>query len=237
LNTNGSISVDGSFLQHGGSGVNTNRQASPHAHFIAADPSNRFALACDLGTDRVMIYTLNTNTGELDVQQGFSTTTVPPGSGARHLAFSRDGKFIHVVNEMACTMTTFTWDSEKLPLAAIETISVLPPDVAVKNNFTAAEILVHPSGRFVYATVRGHDSVSVFAADASSGRLTLVQNISAGGKVPRGLGIDPTGHWLIVANQKSDNAVEFGIDAATGKLSPTGKELKIGSPVDVKFVK
>jgi 6-phosphogluconolactonase len=107
----------------------------------------------------------------------------------------------------------------------------------VQPEFTAAEILVHPSGKSVYATVRGHDSVSVFAANERSGRLTFVQNVSAGGKVPRGLGIDPTGRWLITANQKSENVVEFKIEAETGKLSPTGQELKIGSPVDVKFVK
>jgi 6-phosphogluconolactonase len=236
LETNGGIGAAGSFFQHGGSSVNTNRQASPHAHFITTDPSNRFALACDLGTDRVMIYTLDTNTAELDVRSGFSTTTVPPGSGARHLAFSRDGKFIHVVNEMACTVTTFAWDSEKGKLDLLETISALPPGVAVQPEFTAAEILIHPSGKFVYATLRGHDSVSVFAANERSGRLTFVQNVSAGGKVPRGLGIDPTGRWLITANQKSENVVEFKIDAATGKLSPTGQEIKIGSPVDVKFV-
>jgi len=122
-------------------------------------------------------------------------------------------------------------------LNLVETISALPPEVPVQNSFTAAEILVHPNGKFVYATVRGHDSVSVFAADAGSGRLTFVQNISAGGNVPRGLGLDPTGRWLIVANQKSDNAVEFAVDAPTGKLSPAGRKLKIGSPVDVKFVK
>jgi 6-phosphogluconolactonase len=117
----------------------------------------------------------------------------------------------------------------------IETVSALPPDVAVQSTFTAAEILT--SSNFVYATVRGHDSVSVLAADAQSGRLALMQNIPAGGKVPRGLGIDPTGRWLIVANQKTDNAVEFVIDPVTGKLSPTGQALRLGSPVDVKFVR
>ncbi len=236
LNADGSLGADGSFLQHVGSGVNTNRQAGPHAHFITTDHSDHFALACDLGTDRVMIYTLNTNTAELDVQPGFSTTTVPPGSGARHLAFSRDGRFVHVVNEMACTVTTFAWDAKNFPLTAIETVSALPPGVAVQSSFTAAEIRVHPSGKFIYATVRGHDSVSVFAADQKSGRLTFVQNVPSGGKVPRGLGVDPTGRWLITGNQKTDNAVAFAINAKTGKLTPTGQELQIGSPVDVQFV-
>jgi 6-phosphogluconolactonase len=236
LETNGTIGTGFGTVGHTGHGANPVRQAGPHAHFICADPSNRFVLVCDLGTDTVTVYPFRTNDAMIVVSQ-FERFYVPDGSGARHLAFSRDGKFIYVVNEMACTVTTFAWDSEKGKLDLLETISALPPGVAVQNDFTAAEILVHPSGKFVYATIRGHDSVSVFAANENSGRLTLVQNVFAGGKVPRGLGIDPTGRWLIVANQKTDNAVEFAIDAATGKLSPTGEELKIGSPVDVKFVK
>jgi 6-phosphogluconolactonase len=233
LNKDGSLGDGGDFFQYSGGSANTNRQSSPHAHFMTADPSNRFALACDLGTDKVMIYIL---TDGMLTPNSPSFVTVPPGSGARHLAFSRNGNFIHVINEMACTITTFAWNANAGKLNPVETVSALPPGVAVQNRFTAAEILVHPSGKFVYATIRGHDSVSVLAADAQDGKLTFVQNVSAGGKVPRGLGIDPTGHWLITANQKSDNAVEFAIDVATGKLSPTGQELKIGAPVDVKFV-
>ena len=233
LNKDGSLGDGGSFFQFHGSSANANRQSSPHAHFMTADPSNRFALACDLGTDKVMVYKL---TDGILTPNDPPFATVPPGSGARHLAFSHDTKFAYVINEMACMITTFAWDSEKGKLNLIETVSALPPGVAVQNSFTAAEILVSPNGKFIYATIRGHDSVSVFAADTHSGKLTFVQNISAGGKVPRGLGIDPTGRWLVTANQKSENVVEFAIDAATGKLSPTGQELKIGSPVDVKFV-
>ena len=237
LNADGSIGADGTFIQHHGGSVNTNRQAAPHAHFICADPSNRFALACDLGTDKVMIYALNTNTAEFDIPAGFSTARVPAGAGARHLAFSRNGKFVHVANEMGCSLTTFSWDAKAGTLTAIETVSLLPTNVPVRKEFTSAEIRVHPSGKFVYATVRGHDSVSVLAADESTGRLKLIQNFSSGGKVPRGLGIDPTGRWLITANQRSDNAVEFAINPQTGMISATGTELKIGSPVDVNFVK
>ena len=232
LNRDGTIGDDGSFILHHGSGVNTNRQTSAHAHFIHPDPSGRFALVCDLGTDKVVVYKINSAAGTLTEN---SFATVPPGSGARHLAFSPDGKFVHVANEMGCTVTTFRWDSDAGKLEPIETISALPPGVKVEPDFTAAEILV--SGSHVYATIRGHDSVSVFAADPQSGRLTFLQNIPSGGKFPRGLGIDPTGHWLITGNQKTDNAVEFAIDPDTGKLSPTGQELKIGSPVDVEFVK
>ncbi len=231
LNGDGSIGADGSYIQHHGSGVNTNRQAGPHAHFILADPSNRFALACDLGLDKVMIYKIDAANGTLAES---SYATVPPGSGARHLAFSPDGKFAHVVDEMGCTVTTFAWDSEAGKLTSVETVSALPPGETAQPGFTPAEILV--SGKYVYATIRGHDSVTVFTADPQTGRLTFLQNVPCGGKVPRGLGIDPTGRWLITGNQKTDNAVEFAIDPATGKLSPTGQELKIGSPVDVKFV-
>ena len=235
LESNGSIGADGSLIQHHGRSTNTNRQAGPHAHFICADPSNRFALACDLGTDSIMVYPFSTDSAGL-AQRGVANGSVPPGSGARHLAFSRDGKFVYVLNEMACTISQFAWTEKSGALTLLETISSLPAEVALQKSFTAAEIRVRPDGKFIYATLRGHDSVSVFAADAASGKLTFVQNISSGGKVPRGLGIDPTGRWLITAHQKTDNAVAFAIDSATGKISPTGQELKIGSPVDVNFV-
>ena len=234
LNSDGSLGPGGLFFQLHGSGVNPGRQSGPHAHFITTDPANRFALACDLGTDRVLIYRLADG---ILTSNNPPFAVVPPGSGARHLAFSRDGKYVHVINEMGCTVTTFAWDADNGNLALVETVSALPPGVAAETRFTAAEILVHPSGQFVYATVRGHDSVSVFAADVASGRLTFRQNLPCGGQVPRGLGLDPTGRWLIVANQKSDNVVVFAVDAVTGKLSPTGQELKIGAPVDVKFVR
>jgi 6-phosphogluconolactonase len=230
LNADGSLGADGSVVPHHGTSVNTNRQSAPHAHFICADPSNRFALACDLGADKIVIYKI---AADGTLAENFFAS-VPPGSGARHLAFSRDGKFAFVVNEMGCSVTTFSWHDGNM--AEIETVSLLPADVPLKKEFTAAEIRVHPSGKFIYATVRGHDSVSVLAADEKSGRLKLIQNLSSGGKVPRGLGVDPTGRWLFTGNQKTDNAVEFAIDPASGKISPTGAELKIGSPVDVNFV-
>lgn len=235
LGTDGGIGADGSVIQHHGSGPNVNRQSSAHAHFITPDPSGHFALACDLGMDKVMIYKINAGDAALAANE-IPSGSVPPGSGARHLAFSHDGKFVYVVNEMACTVTTFAWDGKAGSLTPIETVSALPPGVEAKNDFTAAEILVHPGGKYVYATIRGYDSVTVFAADKKNGKLTFVQNTPSGGKVPRGLGIDPTGRWLITGHQKSDNAAVFAIDTKTGKLTPTGQSLTIGSPVDVKFV-
>lgn len=233
LDTNGAIGAGGDCVTRTGHSVNPARQASSHAHFICADPSNRFALACNLGTDEVLVYPFDTRQAGLHPSQS-SSFKVPPGSGARHLAFSPDVKFAYVINEMACTVTTFAWDSAAGNLRPVETISALPPGVTAQLSYTAAEILA--VGSHVYATIRGHDSVSVFAADARTGRLTFLQNVSSGGKVPRGLGIDPTGRWLLAGNQNSDSVVEFAIDPQTGKLSPTSQQLIIGSPVDVKFV-
>jgi 6-phosphogluconolactonase len=136
---------------------------------------------------------------------------------------------------MGCSVSRFSWDAGRGELKLQETVSVLPPDVAVQPGFTAAEVLVSPDGRFLYTTIRGHDSVSVFEI-GNGGKLKFVQNIPSGGKVPRGLGLDPTGRWLFTGHQKSNNAVEFAVDKETGEISPTGRELKIGAPVDVKFV-
>jgi len=236
LETDGSIGADGTLIQHTGHSVNTNRQAAPHAHFIATDPGNRFALACDLGLDRVLAYRLNPTNAALEMQFGCTQGEVPAGAGARHLAFSRNGKFIYVVNEMDCSVSQLSWDAKNGLMELQKTVSALPDGVKLQGSYTAAEILVHPSGKFLYVTLRGHDSVSVFDVNQRNGRLKLVQNVPSGGKAPRGMGIDPTGRWLFTGNQKSDNAVQFAIEEKTGKLSPTGADLKIGSPVDVKFV-
>jgi 6-phosphogluconolactonase len=235
LKPDGGIGEGGTFIQHTGHSVNPDRQSAAHAHWIAADRSDRFVLACDLGMDKVMIYKLNPTNATL-LANDPPSASVTPGAGARHLAFSRDGRFAYVINEFACTVTTFAWDATNGTLTAHETNPILPPAVTVQTNFTAAGILVSPDGRFVYATVRWHDSISVFAADARSGRLKFVENVPSHGKIPRALGIDPTGRWLIVVNQKANNAVVFSINAETGKLTPTGQELRIGEPVDVKFV-
>jgi len=231
LRDDGGLGAEGSFVRHHGASVNASRQTGPHAHCIIPDPANRFALACDLGTDKVMVYRLNSAAGTLT---DASVATLPPGSGPRHLAFSDNGKFVHVLNEMGCTLSTFGWDSRAGQMAPVETVSALPPEVPVQPGFTAAEIVV--AGKFVYVTIRGHDSVGVFSIEARTGRLRYRQNLPTGGQVPRGLGVDPTGHWLLVGNQNSHTVTEFAINPRTGLLAPTGQSLNIGSPVDVKFV-
>jgi 6-phosphogluconolactonase len=234
LGPDGAITTDDTFDQYRGRGTNPARQLSPHAHFITTDPGNHFALACDLGLDRVVVYSLNPLDGALKVVPDTAATTVPPGSGSRHLAFSADGKFVYVINEMGCSVTTLSWDGQKGTLAPIETVSLLPENLLLKDSYTAAEILVH--GGFVYTTVRGADIVTVLSADKTTGKLTRIQTIAAAGQNPRGLGIDPTGHWLFTGNQKSNNTAEFSIDPKTGEISPTGRNFTLGAPVDFKFV-
>lgn len=222
------------FIQHSGSSVDPGRQKGPHAHCIMPAPDGRFALACDLGTDRVMIYRLDPASAALAEHEP-AFASVPPGSGPRHLVFSADGTRVHVVNEMKCTLTTFAWDPVRGALDAPETIPLLPPGAGVEPSFSAAAIVASPDGQFVFATVRGHNSVSVFAA-RPDGRLSLVENVPCGGLTPRGLGIDPTGRWLLVGNQRSNTVNVFAIDPASGRLAATDKAIEIGAPVDVRFV-
>ena len=225
--------TDGTFMQHEGSSVNPGRQSGPHAHCFVPAPQGGFALACDLGTDRIMVYRLDPADAALLANEP-AFATVPPGSGPRHLVFSSDGTRVYVVNEMACTLSTFAWDASRGVLEMRETISLLPVGVEIESSFSAAAIVASPDGRSVFATVRGHDSVSVFAADAE-GDLSLVENVPCGGQTPRGLGIDPTGRWLLVGNQKSNLVSVFEIDANIGGLNVTGRTLSIGSPVDIRF--
>ena len=226
--------TDGTVIQHHGHSINPTRQAGPHAHGVIPAPGGRFALVCDLGLDKVMIYKLDPANATLVANEP-AFASVPPGSGPRHLAFSPNGKNVYVINEMACTVTAFTWDRITGTLNATETVSLLPSGEPVKAAYTGAEIAVSPHGRFLYATVRGHDSVAVLAVDGISGKLAPVENVPCGGKFPRGMGIDPTGRWLIVANEKSETVTVFGVNSATGRLTPTGQVLSVGAPVDVEF--
>jgi 6-phosphogluconolactonase len=237
LNPDGTL-VDGTVIQHHGHSVNADRQASAHAHCFVSAPGGRFALACDLGMDKVMVYKVNTANAALTANFP-PFATLPPGSGPRHIAFSPDGKKVCVISEMACTVTVFDWDGLNGTLTARQTVPLLSPGLYQKS-FTAAEIAYSADGKYVYATVRGPvapgaNTISVLAVDAQSGNLSLIQNIPCGGNFPRGMGLDPSGHWLIIGNQISGTVTVFRIDPDTGKLMPTGQSLGVGSAVDVKF--
>ena len=222
-------------IQHQGSSVNKERQEGPHAHCIRPSPDNHFALVADLGLDEVLVYRFDPTKGTLTPNDPpFGKT--PAGAGPRHFAFSPSGKFVYVINEIQCTASTFAYDPQQGALRLLDTISTLPDGYKVTTDDSTAEMRVHPSGKFVYGSNRGHDSIAVFAVDSTSGTLKPVERVSTQGKTPRGFEIDPTGSYLIAANQDSDSLVVFQIDHNTGKLTPTGQKIEAFAPVDVEFV-
>lgn len=233
VEADGKLREASAFIQDEGKGFDPSRQERPHAHSLNPSPDNRFAVGADLGLDKVFIF-------KFDAAQGTLTPNEPPfwqvkpGSGPRHFAFHPNGKFAYVTNEMASTVDALAWDAAKGELRELQTISTLPADF--KGETTTAEIQVHPSGKFLYDSNRGADSIAVFAIDRRKGTLKAVDHTPTQGKVPRNFGIDPTGSFLIAANQKSDNVVMFRIDKGSGRLTPTGQVLEVGSPVCVKFV-
>lgn len=233
IKADGSLGEPATFIQHAGTSVDKSRQEGPHGHCIMVDPSQKFALACDLGLDKVLIYKLDPATAKLAANDP-PFATVAPGSGPRHLAFHPNGKFAYVINEMLCTMTSFTWDSARGALKEIQTISTLPGEW--QKGYSTAEVYVHPSGKFVYGSNRGHDSIVVYACDEKTGRLTLVEHQNTQGRTPRHFAIHPSGKFLLAENQSTDNVVVFRIDADTGKLTATGEKLEVGSPVAAVFV-
>jgi 6-phosphogluconolactonase len=230
----GKLKPAASAIQHEGKSVNPARQEKPHAHSINVDPQNRFAVAADLGLDKVLVYRLDPAAGTLTPNDPPSAS-VKPGSGPRHFAFHPNGKFAYVINEILCTVTAFAYDAEHGVLKELQTITTLPEGKQVESGDSTAEVQVHPSGKFVYGSNRGHDSITVFAVNAD-GTLKFVDNTSTQGKIPRGFGIDPTGRFLLAGNQDSHTITVFRIDGPTGKLTPTGQKLAVGSPVCVKFV-
>ncbi len=222
-----------SFVQHTGSGPNSGRQQGPHAHSINVDAGNQFAAVADLGLDKVLVYRLNADDGTITPNVPPSAQ-VAPGAGPRHFAFHPNGKLAFVINEMHSTVTSFLYDAKRGLLSEVQTITTLPEGKFPGNS--TAEVQVHPSGKFLYGSNRGHNSIAAFAIDAETGRLTPLGNQSTLGKTPRNFGIDPTGAFLLAANQDSDTIVVFKIDPETGKLSPTGHQAEVPMPVCVKFL-
>lgn len=236
IQSDGRLGVAATTIQHTGSSVNPKRQAGPHAHFITPSPDNRFALTCDLGLDKVLVYQLDAAAAKLTANLP-PHAVVPHGVGPRHLAFHPNGKFVYVINEMALTITTFSYDAKAGALFEEQNVATVPADYGITEKDSGAEIAVHPNGKFVYGSNRGHDSIAVFTVDAKSGKLTRVQTQSTQGKTPRHFAIDPSGKWLLAENQNSDSVVVFAIDTASGLLKPTGQSITVGSPVCTVFVK
>lgn len=232
IDSAGKLSPASAAIQHTGSSVNTSRQEKPHAHSINLDAANRFAFAADLGLDKVLIYKFDPAKGSL-VANDPPAGILAPGSGPRHLAFHPSGRFVFVNNEMTSGVTAFKYDAEKGSLTEVNTLSTLPHEV--KGNSTA-ETVAHPSGKFVYVSNRGHDSIAIFTVDEASGKLTAAGHASTGGKTPRNFNVDPTGQFLIAANQGTNDVQSFRIDKATGQLMAVGSKIEVGSPVCIRFV-
>jgi len=229
----GRLGEASAFIQHSGHGANPKRQEGPHAHSIDLPADNRFAIVDDLGLDETLVY-------KFDSAKGSLTLNDPPfaqaaaGAGPRHFAFHPNGKFGYVLDEMGSTVSAFSYDGAKGVLHPLQIISSLPKGFTGQND--AAEIEVHPSGKFLYASNRGHDSIAVFAIDQKQGTLTPIEYVPTKGASPRNFAIDPIGKLILAENEKSDNIVVFRIDLQTGRLTPTGKVLDISQPVCVKFV-
>lgn len=229
----GGLEVPTCIVQHEGSSVNPKRQAGPHAHSINLDPPGRFAFAADLGLDRVLIYRFDPDAATLTANEPVSAATAP-GAGPRHFAFHPSGAFGYVINELDSTVTAFRYDAERGALDPIQAITTLPDGFSGENY--PAEVQVHPSGRFLYGSNRGHDSIAVCGIDPSSGHLTPSGHHPSGGKWPRHFGMDPAGEWMIVGNQNSDNACVFRIHPESGALEPTGQAFEAPSAICFKMV-
>jgi 6-phosphogluconolactonase len=238
IGTDGRLSKAASVQQHEGSSVDPSRQRAPHAHGVEVDAANRFALAADLGIDKLLVYRFDAEAGRL-TPHAPPAAALPPGSGPRHFAFDPGGRRVYVINELTNTIATFDWDAAAGRLSAGSTpwpiVSTLPGSFTGAN--TTAEIQVHPSGRFVYGSNRGHDSVAVFRVDEQGRRLVPVGHNPTGGKTPRHFTLTADGQWLLTANQASDTLAVYRVNQDSGALGPSGgAPTSVGSPVCIVFV-
>ena len=231
IQPDGSLGAVSDVVQHAGSGPDARRQKGPHAHSINLSPDNRFAFVADLGLDKLMVYDIATDPAKLTPR---APVEVAPGAGPRHFTFHPNGHYAYLINEMGNTITAFVYEADAGALTELQTVPTLPADFTGEN--TTADIHVAPSGKFLYGSNRGHDSIIVYAVDAATGKLSYVAHTSTQGKSPRNFAIDPTGTFLLAANQESDNIVVFRIDTETGQLTPTGHEVQVSKPVCVKLV-
>ena len=226
----GTLETAGSVIQHAGTSINQRRQRGPHAHSANPGPNDRFAFVADLGIDKVQIYQLDPAAATMK-EAGF--VKLKPGSGPRHFAFHPNGKHAYVINELTLEITAFDFDSENGALKPTQYISTLP-DSANRIGASTAEVQVHSSGRFVYGSNRGHDTIAAFKV-GSDGKLTFIEVEPIQGETPRNFGIDPSGNYLLAAGQKSGTVSVFRIDQESGELEFTGGKIKVGAPVCVKF--
>jgi 6-phosphogluconolactonase len=231
--SDGRLGEPTAFVQHAGNSIDPGRQAGPHAHCVTLDAANRFAFVCDLGLDQVRAYRYDPERGTLAPAET-PFTSIKPGSGPRHLVFRPDGRFAYVINELNSTVTSFAYDADQGRLRELATVSTLPAGFDGKS--AGAEIAVEPSGRWLYTSNRGHDSVVRFAIDPEAGTLSHLADNSSGGKTPRHFGLSPSGRELVIANQNSDNLIVASLDPATGRFMRSGAVAQAFSPVCTVFL-
>lgn len=233
VDADGRLGAPQSVQQHRGQSLNPARQKGPHAHAVTLDPAERFLFVCDLGIDKVMVYRFDAEKGTLSPNDP-AFAPLKPGAGPRHMVFRPDGRFAYVVNELDSTVTAFAYDGSVGRLQEVQNVSTLPAGFSGRS--TTAEIIVHPNGRLLYASNRGHDSLAGFTIDPESGRLTATGHHPTGGKTPRHFGLDPTGTLLAIGNQDSDTIVLARIDQATGALTSSPQVASAPSPVCQVFL-
>lgn len=234
LADDGRLADQAACVRHSGHSINKRRQAEPHPHATTFSPDGAWLFVCDLGIDRIVRYSVDDilagSGGDL---AGEPAAEVRPGSGPRHFEFSPDARFGYLVNELSNTVVAYAYEAASGSLEELQEISMLPD--TFDGESTAAEIQVHPSGRFVYASNRGHDTIAVFARNEKSGLLEAAGHFDTTGNGPRHFQIDPTGEWCLVANQQSDHVVSFRIDQETGQGTWTGKSVQVTAPSCAEF--
>jgi 6-phosphogluconolactonase len=233
VHDDGSLGEACDFIQHIGAGIDPARQAGPHAHSLTADRTGRFAFVPDLGLDKLLVYRFDAKRGMLE-PNGVPWIKMKPGAGPRHVAFHPGGRFAYLVNELNSTLAALAFDPRTGAFQELQVVPTLPQ--RFDGASTCADVQLSPSGRFVYASNRGHDSIVIHRIHQHTGRLTYVGHQPTEGKTPRNFCIDPTGSFLLAANQDSDTIATLGIDATTGKLRPTGHVAQVPTPVCVKVV-
>ncbi|WP_224038788.1 lactonase family protein [Paraburkholderia unamae] len=236
VNADGSLGARTSTVKETGSGPNR-RQASAHAHNAVVDPSGHYALVPDLGADRVFVYAFDRGTRTLTPADGASARqfALPPGSGPRHLVFAPDGKHVYLLTELSAQVLVLRWDATQGQLTPVQTVETTSPEFqGVKSG---AEVAASADGRFIYVENRAENALIVYRVDRASGELTQIQRTSSGGEKPWGFGIDASGKWLLVANQRSGKVNVFSVDTATGMVSDTGQSVEVPTPVAIAFVK
>ena len=229
----GGLGERSSFFQHSGSGPNPRRQEGPHAHMIFPDPNSRYAYVPDLGMDRVMIYQIDSANAAIHSATA-AFARVRSGEGPRHFDIHPNQHFAYVINELGSSLTAFSWDAQTGALNELQTISTLPEGFSGKSS--CADVHVHPSGRFVYGSNRGHDSIAIYAIHPELGTLKAIDFAPTGGSCPRNFAIDPSGRFLLAANQVTNSIVSFAIDSESGRLTATGDSVTVPAPVCLKFV-